>query len=77
MNKQRRKQLREIADKLADLNADLESLKDEEQEAYDNLPESLQDGERGQTMNEIIDTLDTAFYSLEETICSITEAIEH
>lgn len=32
MNKQRRKKLQELVDKLIDLNTDLEGLKDEEQE---------------------------------------------
>lgn len=40
MNKSRRKRIQDIKDKLLDLLAEIEEIKDEEQEAYDNLPES-------------------------------------
>ena len=48
MNKARRKQLSEIQEKLAELKDMIETVLDEEQEAYDNLPESLQESERGE-----------------------------
>jgi hypothetical protein len=41
----------------------------EEQECYDNLPESLQYAERGERMSEIVDTLNDAANDME----SITE----
>ena len=44
----------------------LQEVRDEEEEAYDNLPESLQDGERGDMMQEAIDNLDDAIGSIEE-----------
>ena len=48
MNKQRRDQLFEIAGKLEVLKEELEELKEEERECFENLPESLQESERGQ-----------------------------
>lgn len=67
MNKDRRKRLEEIQGKLEDIRTTLEDLKcdvecimEEEQEAYDNLPESLQESERGCNMQENIDDLSYA-----------------
>lgn len=64
MNKLRRKNLAEVISKLEELDSlrqeameMLSSIIDEEQEAYDNLPESLQDSERGEQMQEYIDLM--------------------
>lgn len=44
----------------------VEGLRDEEQEAFDGLPESLQGGERGDQMQEAIQYLDDAISGIEE-----------
>ncbi len=44
----------------------LEEVKDEEQEAHDNLPESLQYGERGEEMEGFIEMLDESYGYLED-----------
>ena len=49
----------------------------EEQEAFDNMPESLQDSERGQTMYENIDNLESATSDLEDVIMNLQEIIEN
>lgn len=46
MNKQRRKEIEEITAQMQDLRERLESVMDEEQDSYDNLPESFQNGVR-------------------------------
>ena len=46
MNKIRRKALQEIFDKLSALSDELESIKEEEDESRENMPESLQGSER-------------------------------
>lgn len=61
MNKIRRKQLQEASELIAKAQGIIESVKDEEQEAHDNLPESIQYGEKGQQMEEYIDMLDEAY----------------
>ena len=61
MNKDRRKRIQDIRDQLQDLQTEIEEIKDEEQEAYDNLPESLQDGEKGEKMTDAVDNLDSAY----------------
>lgn len=58
MNKQRRKKLGEAFDKLCEVSEILAEVKDEEQEAYDNLPENFQYGERGEEMQNYIEMID-------------------
>lgn len=57
MNKIRRKQLQEASELIAKAQGIIESVKDEEQEAHDNLPESIQYGEKGQQARERVFTI--------------------
>ena len=66
MNKARRKELARVVDLLDQARDLLDTIRDEEQEAFDNLPESIQCSERGEamencisTMEEMLDYLDT------------------
>lgn len=59
-----------------DLQTEIEEIKEEEQEAYDNLPESLQYGEKGEKMTDAVDNLDSAYSSLEDAIGYLDEAIQ-
>lgn len=66
MNKIRRNGLRAIITSLeemerlrSEIQGRLEEIMDEEQESLDNLPESLQESDRGQYMQECIDTIDS------------------
>lgn len=72
MNKLRRKELKDIISKLEELDSlrqeiteQLESVKYDEEEALNNLPESLQEGARGQHMQECIDTMENVIDDLE------------
>lgn len=58
MNKARRKELSRIAEELENLRDALDAVASEEREAYDNLPESLQESDRGCAMEEAVDELD-------------------
>lgn len=73
MNRIRRKSLRTILGQMDELSTVLETVKEalqdvlnEEQEAYDNLPEGLQESDRGQQMQEYIDALEGVVDSLGE-----------
>lgn len=68
MNKQRRKEISDILSALQDLHARLETVKDEEQEYYDNMPESFQNGEKGQAAEQTISNLEDAHSELESCI---------
>ena len=54
---------------------DLETVCGEEQDAYDNLPESLQESDRGETMYNAIDNMESAMSSLGEALDYIVEAV--
>lgn len=72
MNAKRRKALAAIITRLEELDSlrseikeHLEEVKGEEQEALDNMPESLQESERGQQMQEYIDTIESVITELD------------
>ena len=75
MNKSRRATLTMIANALEELKSRLETVRDEEQDAFDNMPESLQESERGEAMQEMIDNIDYANDSLDDVISYISEVI--
>lgn len=55
MNKARREELLEVVDMLDEAMERLDEIQDDEQEAYDSLPEGLQMSSRGDAMQEAID----------------------
>lgn len=59
MNNQRRNELRDVQQELRDIYARLDGLYDEEEAAYENMPESLQDSERGEQAQNAIDSIET------------------
>ena len=75
MNKQRRNALNAIVKKIDKLVYELNYIKDEEQDAFDKLPEGLQMSERGDHMQENIDNLDTIIAYLENAADDIEEII--
>lgn len=70
MNKQRRAKLSDANMLLSKAVTIVEFARDEEQDSFDNLPENLQDGDRGEAMEEAIEELQTA-------IDSINDAMNH
>lgn len=85
MNDERRKRLDEIKERISsimneltgDITEQLQSIRDEEQEYYDNMPESIQNGERGERTQQVIDSLDEAISDLESLdVEPITSNIE-
>ena len=48
-------------------------MKDEEEDKFDNMPEGLQESERGEAMQEAIEQLETACDNLDEAISSLQE----
>lgn len=77
MNKARRKRLSEIADELESLCYDPDAVASEEREAYDNLPESLQESEKGCAMEEAADELDDICSGLSELRDRIVDVVEN
>ena len=75
MNKERRKWLEDIIGKLEDQREDLYYLHKEEQEAYDNMPESIKESRRGQTASECVDSLETEYDRLDDVITNLQEIL--
>lgn len=83
MNKQRRAEIARIRQRLEEANGvleelwgDIEAVRDEEQESFDNLPESIQGSERGQKAEEAISSLDTAYDDLEQIRSQLDDLLE-
>lgn len=65
MNNTRRKELMKIQDELHAIQSKLEDLLNEEQEYFDNMPEGLQSGQKGETAQDAIDKMETAINEIE------------
>lgn len=76
MNKTRRNQLKEAIKLLEHAMSVISAMADEEQEAFDNMPESLQDGERGEQMQDYISSLEDMSFSIEELMTDLEEITE-
>ena len=74
MNTARRKQLKSIVTDLETAQGELEGVKEEEQEAFDNLSEGLQQSEQGQNAEAAVAAMDAAIQSLNDAKDSIEEA---
>lgn len=65
MNAQRRKMIQKALGLVSEARSILEEAIEEEQEAFDNMPESLQYSDRGATMEENIGNIEDAINDLE------------
>lgn len=74
MNKSRRSRIDGIIQEIENLCYSIDVLRDEEEESYENLPESIQMSDRGEAMNEAIDNLESAISSLEEATEYLNDA---
>lgn len=76
MNARRRKDLEQAISMLEQAREIIECTREEEQEAYDNLPESIQVGDRACRMYENFDNLEETSSAIDDIIESINEIIE-
>lgn len=56
-----------------DLKGTLEEIRNDEQEKFDNMPESFQSGERGQTLENNVSELDDAITNLDDAINALKD----
>lgn len=66
MNNVRRKQIEKALDLIGEAADVLNEVLEDEQASFDNLPEGIQNSDRGCTMEECIDTIANAIDTLEE-----------
>ena len=82
MNADRRKAINAIIttlDKItgfSDTISEITTLKDEEQEYYDNMPEGLQGGDKGTAAEEAVSNLQEAEDKLQEVEDALNEALD-
>lgn len=76
MNNARRKEIEKITADLEAIKERIEALQKEEQDAFDNLPESIQYGERGDKMQSAIDNLEYAADNIQDCLDNLCEASE-
>lgn len=74
MNYERRKELRKAIDLIEQAKEIISLVAEQEQEAYDNLPEGLQEAEQGEKMYEIINDLE--YVDLDEIVENIQDIID-
>lgn len=75
MNKWLRNDLMKISEQVEELSSDIERIRDGEEEKLDNIPESLQDSNKAEAFQEVIDFLDDALTSMTEACEAITNAV--
>ena len=76
MNAQRRKELDQIWELVAEARDRLESVKDDEEDYKDNIPENLQGSERYERAEEVVYNLENALDELNSVLETIEEAAE-
>lgn len=74
MNNNRRKQIDEAITKVSQVRNLIESIRDDEQEYLDNMPENLQMGEKADISQTAIDVLENAIDDLELIESNLEEA---
>lgn len=66
MNKQRRREISKVMQALDEIHTSISDIWGEEEESYDNLPDSIRYSERGDAHENAIDALQSAMGSIEE-----------
>ena len=84
MNKQTRKQLTELRDKvdhlkssMLDLYEEVEEIRDDESDKYYNLPENLQEGKVGLALQESEEQLEALLYEFEQVESAFDSLLEN
>lgn len=75
MNKARKKLIKDGYDLIMQAKSLIDTAIEEEQEAFDNLPESLQLSERGEEMEANVEQLQECSDNLEEAINALEEQV--
>lgn len=73
MNKERREELLDVVQHLDDAIDRLSEIRDDEEDAFDNLPEGLQNSIRGDSMQEAVDVLNQFEFRIYDVRSQIEE----
>ena len=75
MNNKRRERLGKAKGYLEEANSIVDAVRDEEEDALDNMPENLQSGDRYDQMEECVGCLSDIIHFIESTIDKIDEVV--
>ena len=73
MNKVRRTQIQRVSDSISNIIAEIETIRDEEDETRESMPENLVGSERYETSEVASDTLQDTIDLLEESVVRLSE----
>ena len=76
MNNTRRKHLRDLIEKMEGIKSEIEEIRTEEEEYYNNMPEAFQDGDKGDRAQTVIEYLEEAMTAAGDVIENLTSATE-
>ena len=71
MNKTRLKRIGDVLARMEEVKEEVAAIMEEEQEALDNMPEGIQSSERGDHMQNVIDTLSDAESDIDNAISGL------
>ena len=72
MNKARRKEIQKAIEKIEDL---VQQMRDDEEDAFNSMPEGLQESENGLVSQEAQENLEAAIDALEEAISYLEDIV--
>lgn len=75
MNNARRKTIESLLNQISSLREEIEAVTSDEQDAFDSMPESLQQSERGQASESAISSLENAGNQLDDVMGELSEAM--
>lgn len=76
MNRKRRQEVNNISNKLEEIQSDIESIRGDEEYAYENLPESIKYSTRGEAMQDAICNMEDALSSIGDAIDYLNDIVE-
>jgi len=76
MNNIRRSQIAKLKSQLEEVRDSISDLCNEEQEYYDNMPESIQESEKGDAAQAAADALQSACDEIDSAVSELDTAIE-
>lgn len=74
MNEQRRKEIETVLGDLADLRSRVQAIHDDEQNAFESMPEGLQTSAQGQASEAAAAALDDALSAFDDVESSLSDA---
>ena len=76
MNRNRRERIAAVINLIEDIKEQIVNISEAESEAFDNLPEAIQESQRGEDMEQNVSDLDEVYETLESAIDQLNEILE-